>query len=271
MTGEEPTAEAVALLQELGLKEYEARCFVALTQLSEGTAREISDISEVPRTRVYDATTVLEAQGLVEVHHSNPKRFRAVSIDEATRRLRQQNDTRIETLETQLKELYQPSTAAEEMYRQEVWTLADHEAIQTRTEELIAEAESEIVLLVVEEDLLTDELVERLWEAQDQGVTVIIGGATDNIIGHVERILPTVEVFKTGLQWLMGPDTDDEVAISRVLLVDHEALLISSFYPHTDETRKEQAIFAEGLTNGVIVLLRRVLATGLPTGNDTAN
>lgn len=208
---------------------------------------------------------------MVKVHHSNPKRFRAVSIDEATHILRQQNDIRIETLETHLKELDQPSPAAEEMNRQEVWTMADHEAIQTRTEELIAEAESEIVLLVVEEDLLRDTLVKRIREAQDRGVTVIIGGTTDSIIKHVERILPTVEVFKTDIRWLLGPDTDDEVAISRVLLVDHEALLISSFYPQTDETRKEQAIFAEGLTNGVIVLLRRVLATGLTHCNDTAN
>ena len=41
-------AEAIELLQELGLKEYEARCFVALTRLPFGTAKEISDVASAP-------------------------------------------------------------------------------------------------------------------------------------------------------------------------------------------------------------------------------
>ncbi|MFT4923715.1 MAG: sugar-specific transcriptional regulator TrmB, partial [Haloarculaceae archaeon] len=43
--------EAIELLQELGLKEYEAKCFVALCRLPQGTAKDISEISDVPRTR----------------------------------------------------------------------------------------------------------------------------------------------------------------------------------------------------------------------------
>ncbi|MFB6177506.1 MAG: helix-turn-helix domain-containing protein, partial [Halobaculum sp.] len=54
---------AVELLQQLGLKEYEAKCFVGLSRLSTGTAKQLSEITEVPRTRVYDAIRVLEAQG----------------------------------------------------------------------------------------------------------------------------------------------------------------------------------------------------------------
>ncbi|WP_342764001.1 TrmB family transcriptional regulator [Halococcus hamelinensis] len=63
--------EVIDLLQDLGLKEYEAKCFAALTRLSSGTAKEISDTAEVPRTRVYDAVRVLESSGLVEIQHGN--------------------------------------------------------------------------------------------------------------------------------------------------------------------------------------------------------
>jgi len=45
--------QAVELLQELGLKEYEARSFVALSRQQQGTAKDISDSSSVPRTCVY--------------------------------------------------------------------------------------------------------------------------------------------------------------------------------------------------------------------------
>jgi sugar-specific transcriptional regulator TrmB len=55
--GEQP----VELLQELGLNEYESKCFVGLTRVTEATAKEISGIAEIPRTRVYDAMRVLES------------------------------------------------------------------------------------------------------------------------------------------------------------------------------------------------------------------
>lgn len=75
MDSENAHDQAVQGLEHLGLKEYEAKSFVALTRLPSGTAEDISKISDVPRTRVYDAVRVLEAKGLVEVQHSNPSSF----------------------------------------------------------------------------------------------------------------------------------------------------------------------------------------------------
>ena len=43
---------SVELLHQLGLEEYEAKSFVALARRERGTAKEISDTSDVPRTRV---------------------------------------------------------------------------------------------------------------------------------------------------------------------------------------------------------------------------
>lgn len=47
------------------------------------------------------------------------------------------------------------------------------------------------------------------------------------------------------------------------MLTDRERLLVGSFYPGAEGTHEEQAIFADGLDNGVVVLLRRMLSTGL--------
>jgi sugar-specific transcriptional regulator TrmB len=49
---------------------------------------EISELPEVPRTRVSDAIGVPEAGRLVETQHSTPKRFRAVPDDAAVETLR---------------------------------------------------------------------------------------------------------------------------------------------------------------------------------------
>jgi sugar-specific transcriptional regulator TrmB len=97
--------EAIKILQQLGLKEYEARCFVGLTRLETGTAKTLSELTEVPRTRIYDAIRVLEAQGLVEIQHSSPQQFRAVSLEEATETLHDQYENRIERLQDALDTL----------------------------------------------------------------------------------------------------------------------------------------------------------------------
>ena len=59
--------EAIEILQQRGLNESEARCFVGLTRLNTGTAKRLSELTGVLRTRVYGAIRVLEVQGLVEI------------------------------------------------------------------------------------------------------------------------------------------------------------------------------------------------------------
>jgi sugar-specific transcriptional regulator TrmB len=105
MSTSENVTEAVEVLQQLGLKEYEARCFVGLSRLSTGTAKQLSEMTDVPRTRVYDAVRILEAQGLVEIQHSSPQKFRAVSMSEATETLRGQYESRVDRLQAALDDV----------------------------------------------------------------------------------------------------------------------------------------------------------------------
>lgn len=269
MTQDETTTEAISLLQDLGLQEYEARCFVALNKLPRGTAKEIHEISDVPRTRVYDAIRVLESQGLVEVQHSSPQLYRAVSISEATQNLRQKYASRIDTLETYLEntDVQNPD---EDDHVQEIWSLTGHDAIESRTLDLIENAESEIAFLVVDDEIMSDALFEGLEGAIDCNLSVLLGGQTESTAETLEAELPSTRVFETGLHWLTGIEDDSEVAISRILLVDRETLLIGSYYPDGDESG-EQAIFAKGLQNGVVVLLRRLVTAGLPQIKDPAD
>ncbi|SDJ99291.1 TrmB family transcriptional regulator [Natronorubrum texcoconense] len=269
MTQDETTTEAISLLQDLGLQEYEARCFVALNKLPRGTAKEIHEVSDVPRTRVYDAIRVLESQGLVEVQHSSPQRYRAVGITEATQILRHKYADRIDTLETYLEntEIQNPE---DNENVQEIWSLTGHDAIESRTLDLIENAESEIALLVVDERIMSDALFDALEGAIDRDLSLVLGGQTEATAETLESRLPSTKVFETGLHWLTGVEGDSEVAISRILLVDRETLLIGSYYPEGESTT-EQAIFAKGLQNGVVVLLRRLVTAGLPEIRDPAD
>ncbi|MDS0473535.1 helix-turn-helix domain-containing protein [Natrinema sp. 1APR25-10V2] len=269
MTQDTTISEAASLLQDLGLQEYEARCFLALTQLPSGTAKEIHELSEVPRTRVYDALRVLESQGLAEVQHSSPQQYRAVSIAEATRTLQQKYTDRIETLETHLETIELRDAESGNDRVQEVWSLAGNDAINSRTFDLIDDAESEIALLVVDESLLSETFFERLHDAVERNLSIVLGGQTEQIRSRLGTELPNITTFETGLDWLTGQWADHEMAISRILLVDRETLLIGSYHPDAvDGMGSEQAIYATGLENGVVVLLRRLISSGLVSTND---
>lgn len=74
-TTEDTPSAAVKQLKQFGLSTYAARTFVALVELGSGTARDVSQVSDVPRTRVYDAADELCEYGLVEVRQTSPKEF----------------------------------------------------------------------------------------------------------------------------------------------------------------------------------------------------
>ena len=256
--------EAVEVLQQLGLKEYEARCFVGLSRRRSGTAKQLSEMTEVPRTRVYDAIRMLEAQGLVEIQHSSPQQFRAVSLEEATETLRDQYEARVERLYGALDTI-EIVDEDDESPVQQVWSMAGQDAIENRSNDLMRKATDEIVLVVGDESLLSEDLIDTLNEV-DNGIDLLIGALTEPIQDKIQTAVPDAETFISGLEWLHGENAaEDDTAIGRLLLVDRSALLVSSIMP---ETKEEQAIFGEGFGNGLVVIARRLMAQGLLTVRD---
>lgn len=263
MNAQDTVEEAVDVLQDLGLKEYEARCFVGLTRLDTGTAKKLSEITEVPRTRVYDAVRVLEAQGLVEVQHSSPQEFRAVTLEEATETLKDQYENRVERLKNSLNAT-EAVEKREESPVQRVWAISGRDAVENRTNRLIDDVEDEIVLVLGDESLLTDDLV-RALKAADKETELIVAALTQSLQDRIDQAVPRATTFVTDLGWLHGEDATGEVAIGRLLLVDRSTILVSTILP---DTGGEQAVFGEGFGNGLVVIARRLMAHGLVTARD---
>ncbi|WP_049985412.1 TrmB family transcriptional regulator [Halobellus rufus] len=259
MSTDDTVEEAVEVLQQLGLKEYEAQCFVGLSRLSTGTAKQLSEITDVPRTRVYDAVRLLEAQGLVEVQHSSPQQYRAVPLDEATETLRDQYEARVDRLAKALEQADQVEPADEDSV-QEVWSMSGTDAIANRSNQLISDATEEVVLVLGDESLLTAELIDSLNELES-GIELLIGAVDESLEARIHDAVPNATTFLSGLDWLRNEaGTDENLAIGRLLLVDRSTILVSTIVP---TTREEQAIFGGGFRNGLIVISRRLLAQGL--------
>jgi sugar-specific transcriptional regulator TrmB len=259
--------EAVEILKEMGLKEYEAKCFVALTRLPEGTAKRISEVSGVPRTRVYDAVRVLETRGLVEVQHRSPQVFRAIPVDEALSILQERFDSRTERLGEKLKRAERSSVEGEKGVKHEVWALSGRQTVAGRARQLVEDSEEEVAI-VARADALDEKIASSLGSALDRGVDVIVGTIDEEARELIQDRVPEAEVFGTDLKWLSSSDMypGDKTEINRIMLVDGESILVSSFCLQEDgDMSDEQAVFGEGFNNGIVAIVRRLVSTGLKT------
>ncbi|WP_136718378.1 TrmB family transcriptional regulator [Halorientalis salina] len=260
----ENVEDAVEVLQKLGLNEYEAQCFVGLTRLNTGTAKKLSELTDVPRTRVYDAIRVLEVWGLVEIQHSSPQQFRAVPLEEAIATLRGQYEGYVERLHDAL-DTVDVVEEDDESPVQQIWAMSGQTAIENRAAQLIKKATDEIVLVIGDESLLTENLVDTLNEVDDD-IDLIIGTLTEPLQEQVRAVVPDATTFVSGLEWLHGESTtENKTSIGRLLLIDRSTILVSSILP---DTKKEQAIFGEGFGNGLVVIARRIMAHGLIPARD---
>jgi sugar-specific transcriptional regulator TrmB len=65
-------------LNDFGLNLYESKIWVALLSRGLSTAGELSDISNVPRSRSYDVLESLRQKGFIEIRNARPMKYAAV-------------------------------------------------------------------------------------------------------------------------------------------------------------------------------------------------
>jgi sugar-specific transcriptional regulator TrmB len=251
------------MLQELGLKEYEAKCFVALSRLPRGTAKDISEVSDVPRTRVYDAARVLESKGLVEVQHTKPQEFRAVDIEEATATLEGEYRERMTKLEDALEEMTPVQTEDSTGRDHEVWTLSDSTAISNRLCQLVRESTDDVLLVISESQTLSDDLQEALQEAIDAGLTVSVGTDTETRRETIAETLPGADVFVVTSNWLGAADDLEEPRLTHIALLDRDTILVGSAYKTGQDEHRAHATLGTGFNSGIVAIVRRLLTDTL--------
>ncbi len=248
---DQPRSTAVRQLTALGLSTYAARTFVALVALGEGTAMDVSDVADVPRTRVYDAAEELRDRGLVDVKQANPKRFWAISAETAGRHFAREYEHRVTALTDALDRLQTTDRTTEQ---RGVWTVTGRDTVTERVVDFISTAEEEIVYTTAE-DLLTDDVADALSEASDRGASIRLGEMSRAAEHRLERRVPGADPFESLWDWSDTP-------AGRLLMVDREKTLVSVFVDgdHPPEPRDETAIWGAGPSNSLVVVLRALFA-----------
>ncbi len=75
-------------LKDFGLNSYESKLWIALLSRGVSTAGELSDISNVPRSRAYDVLESLEKKGFIIVKVGKPIKYLAVTPNEVVERVK---------------------------------------------------------------------------------------------------------------------------------------------------------------------------------------
>jgi sugar-specific transcriptional regulator TrmB len=217
--------DAAESLERLGLSRYEARVFVALQQLGGGTAQEVADLSDVPRSQVYGAAEDLAERGLVELVEASPKRYRPVSL--ATAR-----EVLTERLERETVRAFEALAAVREDHTDEaggegVSTLRGRHAIEERVRDLLGRAESLVVYVVPAPWAVDEAVADQLRGLAAAGVAVTVVSEHQEVAARFEGD-PVAAFAVDGDQ--MGEMT------GRTLLVDEATVLLSVVEEGADET-----------------------------------
>lgn len=240
-------AAATELFQQLGLSQYEAHSYVSLLRLGSGTARELSEISEVPRTRIYDAIESLQEQGLVDVKHASPKVFQPIARETVLDHFRREYNAAFTQLETQLDAL---TPAEPQPDHQGAWTTTGRDAIDERVVSFFADATDEIIYLTTAE-LLTDALLDELAAAAERDVSISIADSTAPTHERIQAAVPSAELTEPPWDW-------HTAATGRFLFVDRETVLMSALSDDAQST--ETAVWGRGPQNSLVTVLETIVA-----------
>jgi len=82
------TAEILPGLRALGMNEYEANVYSTLVGLQKATARDVHEVSGVPRGRIYEILNDLARRGFIGVEEGSPASYYVLDIDVVFDRLK---------------------------------------------------------------------------------------------------------------------------------------------------------------------------------------
>lgn len=200
---------AVEALKDLGLTDYEARVYTALTRIKTGIASEIHQISGIPRSAVYGALEKLARRGIVEVQPTKPMRYRVVTPASTLEKLRSSFLLEARAALAALEEVYQEDADASD--DDNIWIDRGARNVHDKLLEIICGSGQEIIIsnsdildvLIVRYQIFYDLLL-ALTEAVERGVRIRITVTTHSTEKTFSGSIPGAEVRQAGSKTCMG-------------------------------------------------------------------
>jgi len=136
-------------LREIGLTEYECQAYLSLLHQGEDTAEIISQLSNIPYTKVYSVLESLEERGWVEHGGGRPRRYYPRSPIDALRSEQISLESRFEENQSIVLEELQPLYEKREIKEiPEIWIVRGETNSFNKILDLVTKARKEIMLAI---------------------------------------------------------------------------------------------------------------------------
>jgi len=236
-------------LEDIGLNMYERKIYSALLGRSVSTAGELSEMTNVPRSRAYDVLESLADKGLVVIKSSSPMEYVSIPPEQAIENIKQQHKKDLEDKLDDLEE-FKDSDAVNELeslYDQGLelvdpaemsGSLKGQHQIQQHVGTMMQDADDSIKIMSSEEGLneLADNHSDLLQEADEQGVNLkVLAPVTDQNVDSFNRIREHAEARHLGgiEQNLEGMDAPE----GGFTIIDNEKLTMSMTHDDVHSTQ----------------------------------
>lgn len=180
-------------LEDIGLNMYERKIYSALISRGVSTAGELSEMTNVPRSRAYDVLESLAEKGFAILKPSKPMQYVAVPPEEALENMKEIHKEEIEEQMERLDQFKETEAVQEleELYNEGVervepgdmtGTVKGRYNVFNHLSNSFSGAENEIKIMTTEEGLneLHENHIDDLREADQNGVQVkVLAPRTD--------------------------------------------------------------------------------------------
>ena len=209
--------DPVEKLIELGFSEYEAKAYLALLTKSPVTGYELSKLSGVPRSMIYEVLGKLTGRGAaMTMRKEGATKYAPVPAEEFLSQLQREQEDLITSLKSDLSVL---ASAPDLEY---VWSIEGHENIMVKAMEMIRQAQTRVYLSLLPSTFPA--LRNALEEAVARGVRIVVYTPTDlELPGGQVVVTPMSEEALSqagGLGLILVAD-GDEVLVAEWLTATH--------------------------------------------------
>jgi len=131
----------VSDLKDLGLSEYEARAYLALTPHGPLPASSVSSVSRIPQSKIYEVLKSLNAKSLADFWSGKPLRYRAIEPPFALKRMLDQKAMKIDILREKTENLIRELKPFKEAGFSS-WSSKGKDAYHEKTAEILSRAKT---------------------------------------------------------------------------------------------------------------------------------
>jgi sugar-specific transcriptional regulator TrmB len=192
----------INLLKNYDFTESESKAYISLLQSGAKTGYEVSKMSGVPRSKIYNVLETLTGRGVVMAAQDGKSLvYSALPVDELVSLLRGRSENTLKEIETQL------SRFDYELSGEQIWKIRGYDSILNKCLQMISAAKEQVLMQVWARDLtprLEDALVNK--ENELNRVLLVLydteGIYRTNVKHHYRHGFEKDKIAEMGGQWI---------------------------------------------------------------------